>query len=130
MQRREARRFIDTKRDRVETPLAYDDRPMSAARESPLTRADVVHVANLARLALSDDELDRLTTELAGILAHAQDIAALDLSGLPPTSHPLPLVNVFRPDQVRPGADRSEVLAMAPAAESGRFRVPKILGES
>ena len=130
MQRREARRFIDTKRDRVETSLAYDDRPMSAARESPLTRADVVHVANLARLALSDDELDRLTTELAGILAHAQDISALDLSGLPPTSHPLPLVNVFRPDKVRPGADRSEVLAMAPAAESDRFRVPKILGES
>ena len=94
-----------------------------------LTRAEVAHVARLARLSLADDELDRLTVELAGILAHAQDVAALDLAGVPPTAHPLPLVNVFRPDIVRPSLDRPEVLAMAPAAEEDRFRVPRILAD-
>jgi aspartyl-tRNA(Asn)/glutamyl-tRNA(Gln) amidotransferase subunit C len=94
-----------------------------------LTRADVGHVAHLARLALTDDELDRYTGELAGILAHADDIAALDLQDVPPTAHPLPVVNVLRPDVVRPGVDRDEVLAQAPAAEGGRFRVPAILAD-
>lgn len=94
-----------------------------------LTRADVVHVAKLARLALTDDEIDLYTHDLAGILAHAQDVASLDTAGVAPTAHPLPVVNVLRDDVVRPGADRDEVLAMAPASESNRFRVPKILGE-
>lgn len=95
-----------------------------------LTRADVVHVARLARLTLTDDELDRFTADLAGILDHAQDIAALDTAGVPTTSHPLPLANVLRDDVVVPSIDRAEVLAMAPAAESDRFRVPQILGEA
>lgn len=94
-----------------------------------LTRADVAHVAHLARLALTDDELEKYTGELAGILAHADDIAALDLHGVPPTAHPLPVVNVLRPDVVRASVDRDEVLAQAPAAESGRFRVPAILAD-
>ena len=92
-----------------------------------LTRADVEHVARLARLALTDAEVERLTGELAAVLDHAADVAALDLEGVPPTAHPLPLVNVLRPDVARPGIDREEVLAMAPAAEDGRFRVPRIL---
>lgn len=95
-----------------------------------LTRAEVAHVARLARLALADDELDRLTEELAGILAHAEDVAALDLAGVPPTAHPLPLVNVFRADIVSPSLDRPEVLAMAPWAEEDRFRVPRILADA
>jgi aspartyl-tRNA(Asn)/glutamyl-tRNA(Gln) amidotransferase subunit C len=64
------------------------------------------------------------------ILEHAEDVAALDLDGVEPTAHPLPLVNVLRSDEVSPGLDRDEVLAQAPAAEDGRFRVPRILGEA
>ncbi|MBU3700565.1 MAG: Asp-tRNA(Asn)/Glu-tRNA(Gln) amidotransferase subunit GatC [Acidimicrobiia bacterium] len=95
----------------------------------PLTRQDVAKVADLARLHLTDAELDLCTGQLGAILDHAADIAALDLDDVPPTAHPLPLMNVFRPDVVVPGADRDEVLAQAPAVEDGRFRVPAILGE-
>ena len=70
---------------------------------SRLTRADVEHVAELARLALTDDELEHFTGQLEVILEHAAEIAALDTSDVPPTAHPLPLVNVLRPDEVRPG---------------------------
>jgi aspartyl-tRNA(Asn)/glutamyl-tRNA(Gln) amidotransferase subunit C len=95
-----------------------------------LTRADVAHVAKLARLALSDDEIDRYAVDLAGILTHAQDVASLNTEGIEPTAHPLPLVNVLRADIARPGINRAEVLAMAPQAQDDRFRVPNILGEA
>jgi len=98
--------------------------------EHSITRAEVEHVARLARLALTPDELDSLTTELGAILEHAAQVSALDTSGVPPTAHPLPLVNVFRADETRPSLPRDEVLAAAPAAEGGRFRVPRILGEA
>src|SRR5205809_405543 len=94
-----------------------------------LSRDDVAHVAALARLALTDDELDLFTTQLAAVLEHAADVEALDVGDVEPTSHPYPLRNVLRRDEVQPGVDRDEVLAQAPAAESGRFRVPPILGE-
>ncbi|HXY92606.1 MAG TPA: Asp-tRNA(Asn)/Glu-tRNA(Gln) amidotransferase subunit GatC [Acidimicrobiia bacterium] len=94
---------------------------------SGLTRADVEHVAQLARLALSDDEIEQFTRELTVILEHADQVAALDTADVPPTAHPLPLVNVVRRDEPRSSLDRDEVLAMAPAAEDGRFRVPRIL---
>ncbi len=93
----------------------------------PITRADVEHVAQLARLALSDDEVTRFTDELGAILEHAEDLAALDLHDVEPTAHPRPLTNVVRPDEVRPSLPRDEVLAQAPAVEDGRFRVPRIL---
>ena len=92
-----------------------------------LTRADVEHVAQLARLALSEDEIEQFTRELGVILEHAQQISALDTHDVAPTAHPLPLVNVFRPDDVQPSLDRDDVLGMAPAAEDHRFRVPRIL---
>ena len=92
-----------------------------------LTRAQVAHVARLARLALTDEELDRHAVELTGILRHVDGLAALDLTGIAPTNHPLPLVNVLRPDTIAAGVDRDEVLACAPLAEDHRFRVPKIL---
>ncbi len=92
-----------------------------------ITRADVEHVAQLARLALTDDEVTRFTDELGAILEHAEDLAALDLRDVEPTAHPLPLTNVTRPDEVRPSVPRDEVLAQAPAVEDGRFRVPRIL---
>ena len=95
-----------------------------------LSRRDVEHVADLARLQLLPDEMDQFTEQLTVILDHAQDVAALDLEDVPPTAHPLPLENVLRPDEVRPGVARDEVLAQAPAAEDGRFRVPRILGEA
>lgn len=95
-----------------------------------LTRDDVVHVAHLARLALSDDEVDLYTEQLGAVLAHAADVEALDTAGVPPTAHPLPIVNVLRDDEVVASLDRDEVLAAAPAAEDRRFRVPPILGEA
>ena len=94
-----------------------------------LTREEVAHVALLARLELTDDELDVFTGQLADILGHAEDIEALDVHEVPPMAHPLQLRNVFRPDVVVPSLDRDEVLSQAPAAEDGRFRVPQILGE-
>ncbi|HEV3401548.1 MAG TPA: Asp-tRNA(Asn)/Glu-tRNA(Gln) amidotransferase subunit GatC [Acidimicrobiales bacterium] len=95
-----------------------------------ISRDDVAHVAGLARLRLSDEELDRFTEQLGAVLDHAADVAALDTSGVPPTAHPLPLANVLRPDTVVPGLGRDEVLAQAPAAEDGRFRVPRVLGDA
>jgi aspartyl-tRNA(Asn)/glutamyl-tRNA(Gln) amidotransferase subunit C len=96
----------------------------------PLTRADVEHVARLARLALSEEELERFTGQLAAILEHAARVAALDTAGVAPTAHPIPLSNVLRPDEIRPGLPRDEVLAMAPEAEDGRFRVPRMMTEA
>ena len=93
----------------------------------PLSRDDVAHVAHLSRLDLTDDELERFTVQLGAVLEHAADVAALDTEGVPPTAHPLDLLNVLRADEPRPSLDRDEVLAMAPAAEDGRFRVPRIL---
>ena len=97
---------------------------------APISRDEVAHVARLARLDVTEDELDRFAGQLAAVLAHAADLAAMDTAGVPPTDRPYPLVNVLRDDVVGPSLDRDEVLAMAPAAEAGRFRVPRILGEA
>lgn len=95
-----------------------------------ISPAEVAHVARLARLELTSDELASYSQQLAAVLDHFADIEALDLSGTTPMTHPLPLRNVLRDDVERPCLDRDEVLAAAPAAESGRFRVPPILGEA
>jgi aspartyl-tRNA(Asn)/glutamyl-tRNA(Gln) amidotransferase subunit C len=95
-----------------------------------ISRDDVAHVARLARLHIDDAELDLFTEQLGSILDHAADVEALDLDDVPPTSHPYPLRNVVRPDEVRPCLDRDEVLAQAPSAEGGMFRVPPVLGEA
>ena len=97
---------------------------------SRITADDVRHVARLARLDITDDEVELFTGQLEAVLQHAQDVEALDVADVPPTAHPLPLANVFRDDEPRPGVDRDEVLAMAPDAADGRFRVPRILGEA
>jgi aspartyl-tRNA(Asn)/glutamyl-tRNA(Gln) amidotransferase subunit C len=91
---------------------------------------EVAYVARLARLALTPDELERFTGQLGAVLEHAQDVAALDTAGVPPTAHPLPLANVWREDVVVAGLDRDEVLGQAPSVEADRFRVPRILGEA
>ena len=95
-----------------------------------ISREDVAHVARLARLDVTENELDRFAEQLGAVLEHAADLAALDTVGVPPTAHPYPLANVLRDDVVAESLDRDEVLAMAPAAEDGRFRVPRILGEA
>ena len=95
-----------------------------------LTRADVAHVADLARLELTDEELDLFTGQLAQVLEHAADVASLDLAGVKPTAHAMAVTNVLRPDEVRPCLDRDEVLGQAPSVEDHRFRVPRILGEA
>lgn len=94
-----------------------------------ITRDDVAHVARLARLSLTDDELDLFTGQLAAVLDHARDVESLDVGDVPPTAHPLPLKNVLRPDVPVASLDRAEVLAAAPAVEDDRFAVPPILGE-
>lgn len=95
----------------------------------PITPAEVSHVARLARLALSPEEVTTMTGELAAILDHARDVAALDLDKVAPTTNPLALTNVWRDDVVGKTLDREEVLAVAPRAESDRFWVPAILGD-
>jgi len=94
-----------------------------------ISRDDVAHVARLARLRLTDDELDLYTQQLAAVLEHAEDVEALDVGDVAPTAHPIPLTNVTRPDELRPSLDRAEVLAVAPEVEDGQFKVPAILGE-
>ncbi|PRY02126.1 Asp-tRNA(Asn)/Glu-tRNA(Gln) amidotransferase subunit GatC [Allonocardiopsis opalescens] len=96
---------------------------------SAITRDEVAHLARLSRLALGPEELDALAGQLDEIIsavAQVQDAASADV---PPTSHALPLTNVFRPDEVRPPLGVAEALDQAPAAEDDRFRVPRILDE-
>lgn len=100
--------------------------PESAGR---ITAADIAKVSQLARLELTPDELDEYTRQLSGMLEHFADIDALDLSEVEPMTQPYPLVNVLRDDVEADTLDRDEVLAAAPAAEDGRFRVPPILGD-
>jgi aspartyl-tRNA(Asn)/glutamyl-tRNA(Gln) amidotransferase subunit C len=95
-----------------------------------LSTDDVAHVARLARLALTPEEIDVAAHQLADVLEHFADIDALDLDGVEPMTQPYQLVNVLRDDVVGPCLSRDEVLAGAPAAEDGRFRVPPILGEA
>jgi aspartyl-tRNA(Asn)/glutamyl-tRNA(Gln) amidotransferase subunit C len=94
-----------------------------------ITRTDVEHLARLARIAMTDDELDAMAGQLDVILdavGRVQEVAAADI---PPTSHPLPLTNVLRPDLEVLGLSAEQALAAAPAAEDGRFRVPRILDQ-
>jgi aspartyl-tRNA(Asn)/glutamyl-tRNA(Gln) amidotransferase subunit C len=93
-----------------------------------ITAAEIVKVAKLARLELSSDEIEVYTAQLSGMLDHFADIDALDLSDVAPMAQPFPLVNVLRDDVEADTLDRDEVLAQAPEAEDGRFRVPPIVG--
>ena len=87
-------------------------------------------MAKLARLELTDAQIDVFTPQLAAILEHAADVEALDLADVEPTSHPYPLRNVWRLDVARDAGIREAVLEQAPAAEDGMFRVPPVLGEA
>jgi aspartyl-tRNA(Asn)/glutamyl-tRNA(Gln) amidotransferase subunit C len=90
----------------------------------PITREQVLHVAALARLDLHEDEVDRLTRELGAIIEAVSKVAELDLADVPPTSHPLDLVNVWAEDEPRPSLTLEDAFANAPAREGDLFRVP------
>ncbi|WP_127360571.1 Asp-tRNA(Asn)/Glu-tRNA(Gln) amidotransferase subunit GatC [Actinacidiphila soli] len=94
-----------------------------------ITREEVAHLGRLSRLELKDEELDHFASqldEIIGAVARVSEVAGEDV---PPTSHPLPLTNVMRPDEVRPSLTPAEALSGAPAQEQQRFKVPQILGE-
>jgi aspartyl-tRNA(Asn)/glutamyl-tRNA(Gln) amidotransferase subunit C len=97
---------------------------------SQISRDDVAHLARLARLALTDEELDSFSGQLDAILEHVSRIQSVDVTGVEATDNPLDQVNVTRPDTVVPGLTQDAALAEAPRAEQGRFAVPQILGES
>lgn len=94
-----------------------------------IDRAAVDHVARLARLALTDAERERMSGELTQILEHAQRIQELSLDEIEPTSHAVPLSNVFREDEARPSLTQEDALRNAPESEDGRFKVPRIVEE-
>ena len=94
-----------------------------------LGRDDVAHLARLARLALTDEELDHFAGQLSAVLDAVAEVGKADVGDVPPMTHAVPLTNVTREDVVMPSLPRDVVLAEAPAAEDDRFRVPQILGE-
>ena len=94
-----------------------------------ISREEVAHLARLARLAVTDEELDVFAGQLDVILGAVARVGEVAADDIPPPSHVGPLTNVLREDQPQPSLDREAVLAMAPAAEDGRFRVPRILDE-
>ena len=93
----------------------------------PITRDEVAHLARLARIAVTDAELDLFAGQLDVILSAVARVSEVAADDIPPTTHAVPLTNVVRPDVITPSLPRDEVLAAAPAAEDGRFRVPRIL---
>ena len=88
---------------------------------------EVKHIAKLARLQLSEDELPRYTEQVGRILAFFDELKQLDTTGVPPTAHPIPVSNAFRQDALKPSLGADEALANAPQREGDYFRVPKIL---
>lgn len=92
-----------------------------------LTRDEVLHIAHLARLGLSDAELERFQEQLSDILSHAERLQAVDLSGISPTARVQNLQSVLRPDEPRPPYPRETILANAPQAAEGCFQVPPVL---
>lgn len=94
-----------------------------------ITRDEVAHLARLARLAVTDAELDVFAGQLDVILRSVARVGEVAADDIPPTSHAVPLENVFRADDLRPGLSQEQALSGAPASEDGRFRVPQILGE-
>lgn len=94
-----------------------------------ITRDEVAHLANLARIDLDDAELDHLAPQLSVILESVASINGVAGDDVPPTSHALPLTNVFRDDVVTPGLTAEQALSSAPAVEDQRFSVPRILGD-
>ncbi|GHC45696.1 hypothetical protein GCM10010349_08040 [Streptomyces flavofungini] len=104
--------------------LTPEDRRMPG-----ITREEVAHLARLARLELKDEELDHFAGQLDDIIGAVARVSEVADQDVPPTSHPLPLTNVMRADEVRPSLTPEQALSGAPAQEQQRFKVPQILGE-
>jgi aspartyl-tRNA(Asn)/glutamyl-tRNA(Gln) amidotransferase subunit C len=103
---------------------------LQLALVSQISRDDVAHLARLARLALTDNELDSFSGQLDAILQYVSQVQAVDVTDVAPTGNPLSVVNVTRPDVVETCLTQEQALAEAPRAVEGRFGVPQILGES
>ena len=111
-------------------PFVVEDRaPKVDWPVMAITREQVLHVAKLARLALSDDEVEKFRRQLSLILEHAERVMAVAADDVPPTAHALRLSNVFREDVVEPCLPPEKALSTAPEAEQGRFKVPRIIEE-
>ena len=95
-----------------------------------ISHEEVAHIAKLARLELSESDLERFAAQLTSVLAHVETIQRLDTDNVAPMTHALELSNVLRDDVVGDSLDRAIVLAQAPEVEDDRFRVPRILGEA
>ncbi len=102
---------------------------MSDDTPAEITRTDVAHLARLARLAVTDEELDTFAGQLQVILGAVARVGEVAADDIPPTSHVVPLTNVWRADEVRPSLPHDAAMAAAPAVEQERFRVPRILDE-
>ena len=107
----------------VDSPIVPNDSPRN------ISRAEVAHLARLARLAVTDKELDVFAGQLDVILGAVARVGEVVAPDIPPTSHAVPMTNVLRPDELRPCLPREAVLAAAPDVEDGKFRVPRILSE-
>ncbi|MDV2479402.1 MAG: Asp-tRNA(Asn)/Glu-tRNA(Gln) amidotransferase subunit GatC [bacterium] len=92
-----------------------------------ISRNEVLHVARLARLTFSEAEVDRLAEQLSAILAYIEKLEEVDTTGVEPTSHVLPLTNVFKDDEARPSTKREQIMAGGPSTEHGHYKVPKIV---
>jgi len=95
----------------------------------PITREEVAHLARLARLSLTEEELDRFAGQLDVIISSVARVGEVAAEGIPPTSQAVPVTNVFRDDVIVPPIGAAAALDQAPAAEAGQFRVPRILAE-
>lgn len=98
-----------------------------SAPSALIDRDTVAHLAHLARLQVTDDELNLFAGQLQQILTAVETVSSIDTTDVPPTSHPVPLTNVLRPDVLRPSLPHDDALAGAPSVQDGRFRVPRML---
>ncbi len=92
-----------------------------------VSKEDIIHIAKLARLEISDSELEKYTTDLDNIVDYANTLSSIDVSNVKPTNHILDIKNVFRKDEVKPSYDREEILKNAPTKAGGCVSVPKVI---
>ena len=92
-----------------------------------ISKKDVIYIANLARLGLTEQEVEHFQGQLDGILAYIDQLKKVDVSEVPPTAHVLDIKNVYRPDEVKPSLDPQKALRIAPAAQGNFYKVPKVI---
>lgn len=110
-------------------PASVDCGVVPTEKDARISRDEVAHLAHLARLAVTDEELDVFAGQLDVILGSVARVGEVAAADIPPTSHAVPMTNVYRPDEVVPSLPREAILAAAPSVEDDKFRVPRILTE-